>query len=104
MKRLVVTEHTRIERYKLGETPKREGGVYLESYLYDRLKLFDRKQREEKDKVFEWNDGFLRTTQWVGVVQIPGLQIEILPKIDDPSSNALPEGDEAQYEARRNLL
>lgn len=104
MRRLVVTEHTRIERCEVGEMPKREGTEQLESHLYDRLKLFDRKRREEKDKVFEWNDGFLRTTQWVGVVQIPGLQIEILPKIDAPASNALPEGDEAQYEARRNLL
>jgi 5-methylcytosine-specific restriction enzyme subunit McrC len=78
--------------------------VYLEDYLYDRLRLFDRKRREDKGKVFEWGDGFARTTQWVGVIQIPGLQIEILPKIDVLSSETLPENNEAQYQARRNLL
>jgi 5-methylcytosine-specific restriction enzyme subunit McrC len=72
--------------------------------LYDRLRLFDRKQHEERDRVFEWSDGFARTTQWVGVVQVPGLQVEILPKIDVLT----PEGEEAsepaQHQARRNLL
>lgn len=55
--------------------------------------------------MFDWYDGYARTTQWVGVVQVPGVQIEILPKIDALiGAEADPESLNAQYEARRNLL
>ena len=102
MKRLVVTEHTRIER--------REGGVpdglpdvaCLEGHHYDRLRAFDRVDREERDRIFDWSDGYARTTQWVGVVQVPGVQIEILPKVD--ALAVLTDAEQARYEARRNLL
>jgi 5-methylcytosine-specific restriction enzyme subunit McrC len=77
----------------------------LDRHLYDRLRAFDRRHRDERDRVFEWSDGFARTTQWVGVVQVPGLQVEILPKIDVlAGQEARPDTEEAQYEVRRNLL
>lgn len=104
MKQLTVTEHTRIERCKLGQLARYKDSKCLEECLYDRLKLFDYKQRQKSEKVFEWNDGFVRTTQWVGVIQVPGLQLEILPKTDVLIYSKLEETSEAEYQARRNLL
>ena len=43
--------------------------------------------------MFEWGDGAFRTTQWVGVVQVPGLQLEILPKIDLVAAERSETGD-----------
>ena len=104
MKRLVVNEHTRIERGQVSYAGGSER-AYLEDHLYDRLRAFDRANRDPRDRVFDWSDGYARTTQWVGVVQVPGLQIEILPKIDAlTGAEAGPDSVEAQYEARRNLL
>lgn len=104
MRHLVVAEHARIERSHVGSVFDHPGVASLESRLYDRLRLFDRNQQEGRDRVFEWSDGFVRTTQWVGVVQVPGLQVEILPKIDILTSGAEREGEPAHYQARRNLL
>lgn len=108
MKRLVVTEHTRIER-RAEHLPGDTALAYLAGHHYDRLRAFDRSNREAADRVFEWSDGFARTTQWVGVVQVPGVQIEILPKIDALAgatgrSETDPGAATAQFEARRNLL
>lgn len=104
MKRLVVNEHTRIERGQEA-WPGGSERAYLEDRLYDRLHAFDRADREDRDRVFDWSDGFARTTQWVGVVQVPGVQIEILPKIDAlAGEETSPDTEDAQYEARRNLL
>lgn len=104
MKRLVVTEHTRIER-RAATDASGDGVVCLEDRHYDRVRAFDRAGNDDSDRVFEWSDGFARTRQWVGVVQVPGVQIEILPKIDALVAGSSGTGDEqVQYEARRNLL
>jgi 5-methylcytosine-specific restriction enzyme subunit McrC len=104
LKRLVVTEHTRIER-RTGSGPGGGPGVaFLEERHYDRVRNFDCLAREERDRVFEWSDGFARTAQWVGVVQVPGVQIEILPKVDALAEQGTAGEEQVQYEARRNLL
>ena len=96
MKPFVTQEHTKIIRRDGGSTPS-----YLEPRLYDRLKRFDQRGRAEKDRVFSWGDRSARTTHWVGVIQVPGLQVEILPKIDEADLN-WKDGKETQV--RRNLL
>ena len=96
MKPFVVQEHTKIVRRDGESTPP-----YLEQRLYNRLKRFDQRGRAEKDRVFSWGDRSAQTTQWVGVIQVPGLQVEILPKIDEADLNGK-DGKETQ--ARRNLL
>jgi 5-methylcytosine-specific restriction enzyme subunit McrC len=48
--------------------------------------------------VFEWGDGTAKARQWVGVIQVAGLQVEILPKIDGGHV------DTAQHRAHANLL
>ncbi len=102
MRRVVVREHTRIVRWSgEGPAPEGSGKVHLERRLYDRLKRFDQVQRKEADRVFAWGDGSAKAQQWIGVIQVPGLQVEILPKIDglgdEPASDA-------GHEARRNVL
>ena len=92
MKRLVVHEHTSIIRWD--EKGARPSSLHLERRLYDRLKRFDQHGRPESKRVFSWGDDSTRTTQWVGVIQMPGLQVEVLPKVD--------EADDDQV--RRNLL
>ena len=83
MKQLSVTEFERIPRKRLG------------SDLCSRLQHFDERfARSSGATVFDWSRiGYVRARNWVGVVQIPGLQIEILPKTD---------ADQGQ--ARKNLL
>ena len=83
MKYLSVTEFERIPRKRLG------------SDLCTRLQQFDERfARSSGTTVFDWSRiAYVRARNWVGVVQVPGLQIEILPKTDS---------DEGQ--ARKNLL
>lgn len=55
--------------------------------------------------IFDWHHTrHVRASSYVGVVQVPGLTVEILPKVDDTEPNsALP--DETLFRsARRNLL
>ena len=102
MKRIVVQEHTKIVRWDGEGTPQFSPEIkWLEQRLYDRLKRFDQRGRTEKDQVFSWSDGSTRTTQWVGVIQVPGLQVEVLPKIDEADLNGK---DEKETQARSNLL
>lgn len=102
MRRLVVREHTRIVRWdQEGAAPALDGKVHLERRLYERLKRFDQRGREEKSRIFSWGDGSARTQQWVGVIQVPGLQVEILPKVD--ATETAPQ-EEGHRDARKNLL
>lgn len=101
MKRLVVTEHTRIERRRDTSHSTAADVVSLESHHYDRVRAHDRLDRDDRDRIFDWSDGYARTTQWVGVVHVPGVQIEILPKIDAPVPVT---AEKTEFEARRNLL
>ena len=102
MKRIVVQEHTKIVRWDGEGKPSFSPDIkWLEQRLYNRLKRFDQRGRAEKDQVFSWSDGSTRTTQWVGVIQVPGLQVEVLPKIDEADLNGK---DEKETQARSNLL
>ena len=102
MKRIVVQEHMQIVRWDGEGTPPFSPDIkWLEHRLYDRLKRFDQRGRAEKDQVFSWSDGSTRTTQWVGVIQVPGLQVEVLPKIDEADLNGK---DEKKTQTRSNLL
>ncbi len=97
---LVIGEHSRIAR---GARAPGAYGVELEERLYDRLHRFDCEGRPEGQRVFEWRDNHARTTQWVGVLQVPGLQVEVLPKID-AAMKAEDFGQEERVSARKNLL
>ena len=81
MKRFVVREHTKVSPWD--EEGRPPSSSHIERRLYKRLKRFDQYGRKEADRVFSWGDDSVRTTQWVGVIQVPGLQVEVLPKVDD---------------------
>ena len=87
MRRLVVREHTKVfpwdEEGKPPSSSYSSHSSHIERRLYKRLKRFDQHGRKEGDRVFSWGDDSARTTQWVGVIQVPGLQVEVLPKVDD---------------------
>ncbi len=95
MRRLTVHEHTHIRRCDPGE---RAGDNSLEAHLYDRLQATDRGQKG----VFEWGHRGGKTTHWVGVVQVPGVQVEILPKTDAFLDDT--GGEEQRQNVRNNLL
>ena len=48
-----------------------------------RLRTFDESRGASAPSVFDWRfRQYIRPLNLVGVVQVPGLQVEILPKID----------------------
>lgn len=85
MKRFVISEHGRIwKRPDKGLTrdipPDR---VYLDSRRYGLLQRFDRLHARSGQNIFTWYADHAKAMQWVGVIQLGRMQIEILPKIDD---------------------
>jgi 5-methylcytosine-specific restriction enzyme subunit McrC len=109
MLRVTVLERGRIVRDETGSTSKSAGGTpqyrVLPSRLYDRLERTEvsHDERDGKGRVIEWHRRHGVVGQWVGVIQIPGLQLEILPKTDaeDPPED----GDDILVDgARRNLM
>ena len=106
MKRIAIPEFGRIYRKNSrGAGKDVDGGFSLNTRVYAQLERFDRKWGGESDRIFTWYADHARARQWVGVINIPGLQLEILPKVDAaPSSTEhLAEGEEI-YQARKNLL
>lgn len=70
--------------------------------IWNRLQRFDEHQAGRRGTtIFDWSRRcFVKAKSIVGVIQIPGLCIEILPKID--SQNSFEES--SKYQARHNLL
>lgn len=66
------------------------------------LKSFDDAwlPKSGKSAVFDWRHNEVWSRNYVGVVQVPGLTVEVLPKIDKRSE----EGDEEKKLAKHNLL
>jgi 5-methylcytosine-specific restriction enzyme subunit McrC len=72
--------------------------VYLTARLFHRLQAYDHDRAD--GAVFDWRMDEARAGQWVGVIQLPGLVLELLPKIDTP-----PRANETTLGlARENLL
>ncbi len=99
MRRAVLSEHGKVVRWKRpGPPPADEPGrIFLEDRLFTRLYRFDRGLAAQDGGVFSWSVDDGRAQQWVGVLQLAGLQLEILPKIDA-------HGPDVAWEARSNLL
>ena len=69
------------------------------------LQSFDEQQaRFSKDTIFDWNLlHFIRAKNYVGVILVSDLTIEVLPKIDIRQENEV-EGPDVQQTCRQNLL
>lgn len=105
MLRVTVLERGRLVRgdsdvdsVELG-TPSRR---VLPQRLYDRL-MRSEAAREDRGEpaVFHWRRNHCLVGPWVGVMQIPGLQLEILPKTDD---NEIQGSDQEVRDLRCNLM
>jgi len=105
MRRIVLPEYGQIVCWKQkGQLPEStDRTVYLEDHLYRRLERCEGVLSREEKQVFTWYSDSAQAQQWVGVVQVSGLQVEILPKIDNPTllQQSIPD---QWSESRRNLL
>lgn len=105
MRRVAVHEYTRLYRgsadVKTGA--QRGGRLYLSDVHFRRLRNYDEgRAKSEHYQIFDWRRRYAIAQQWVGVIQVPGLSVEILPKI---APRACEEKPEAQTEfSRKNLL
>lgn len=106
MRRLALPEYGRIHRWhSTTECPVSSGPeVFLEGHLFDRLERLEAAALRDDGEVFAWSRDCAIAQQWVGVIQVPGLQIEILPKVDFGPSDGTREENFSWVEARRNLL
>jgi len=103
MLRATVLERGRLVRGDTDDPSQLDDGGpsyrILPARLYDRLAGADVvwEEREGEGRVIEWRRKHGIVGQWVGVIQVPGLQLEILPKTND--------GDDARIDdVRSNLM
>lgn len=101
MRRIVLSEYGRLHCWRKAEPPPADTAreAWLEERLFERLYRHEQKLTRQYKAIFNWERHLAKPTQWVGVIQIPGLQIEIVPKIDADDSHA-----EDLEEARNNLM
>lgn len=69
------------------------------------LQRFDEQRAKETGStVFDWSRiKVIRSRSWVGVIQVPGLQIEVLPKTEVKERTSDPDSA-IENQSRRNLL
>lgn len=108
-RQVVLREHGRLWR----AGPRAPAGApCLPGAVLDRLRRMD--ERLGDGETFTWAADYAKASQWVGVIHAPGLQLEILPKIDgaleeqnddDTATDGLSaQQADDQHEARSNLL
>lgn len=99
MKRIVLSEYGRLRCLRGRETavPDTPSEAWLDERLFERLYRVEQRLSREHGEIFKWRRNEARPTSWVGVIQMQGLQIEIIPKIDGIGTGGLDE-------ARHNLL
>jgi len=80
VRQISVIEH---ERLRLGRvTEQGTEGATLSKVDFDRLRDFDEKSATTRGTtVFEWTAKEASARQWVGVVEVKGLSVEVLPKV-----------------------
>lgn len=89
MTHVVLRERGRVHRWTEDGSPP-EGGlddVWLDARRFEQLAAAD-EARTSKDRLFEWRRGDAVARSWVGVQQLPGLTLELLPKIDGEDGGA----------------
>ena len=102
--RVWVNEHERLYRGPPGCESRRcdDGRVELAPEHFERLQRFDESMgATEGQQIFDWKLRYAKASQWVGVMQVRGLSVEVLPKIEEPG---LTTHDAREEFARKNLL
>ncbi len=83
MRHLTLHEYERLYRGSADtRTGTRRGGrLFLSDYHFRRLRSYDESRATSSGRqILDWNHRYATAQQWVGVVRIPGLSLEILPK------------------------
>lgn len=94
----IVRSDSEVDSVELG-TPSRR---VLPQRLYDRLYRSEGAREDRGEAaVFRWRRNHGLVGPWVGVMQIPGLQLEILPKTDE---RAAQDSDQEVRDIRGNLM
>jgi len=94
----IVRSDSEVDSVELG-TPSRR---VLPQRLYDRLYRSEGAREDRGEAaVFRWRRNHGLVGPWVGVMQIPGLQLEILPKTDE---RAAQDSDQEVRDIRSNLM
>jgi 5-methylcytosine-specific restriction enzyme subunit McrC len=111
MLRVTVLERGRLVRSTSNDPDEAVRGTpsrrVLPRRLYDRFKKFELDQVSVggEGRIVDWRNEYGIVGQWVGVIQIPGLQLEILPKIDGEDQPEQDESSEADVgNVRDNLV
>jgi len=78
--------------------------AFLSEPLYRKLEKNEARLNASGEPVFICYKDYLKAQQWVGVIQIPGLLIEILPKVDNADQRSRELVESHWCEARQNLL
>lgn len=87
MTSIIITEYRRLypsDKDKPEQMPN--GNWKLPRHLWERLQTFDSRHvgKNKGETVFDWsNPKYAKAKSYVGIFQIPGLTIEILPKVCD---------------------
>ena len=99
-------EHERLYRWdKSGTPPDNLPYQVLPALLFRRLQRFDEQLRRQHKDVFQWHIDYVKAQQWVGVVQLEGVRVEILPKVDVATNQRQGQSTDRQInKARENLL
>ncbi|MCB9797536.1 MAG: hypothetical protein H6741_33010 [Alphaproteobacteria bacterium] len=107
MLRVTVLERGRIERADdlvVGVRPEdcgTPGRRRLPARLFDNLQRAEGAREDRGERaIFNWGRNKAQVGPWVGVLQVPGLQLELLPKTDD---REIRDGVEVD-QVRANLL
>ncbi len=99
-----LSEHERLYRWdNSGIPPDNLPYQVLSTRLFRRLQRFDEQLRRQNKDVFEWHIDYVKAKQWVGVIQLEGVRVEILPKIDAVNRKRN-ETKDKKLDARENLL
>ncbi len=90
MKEITIPEYGKIcpDNLKPSKSGFQDGNVYLGKHLFERLSRYEQKFARNGQTVFICYRDYIQAQQWVGVIQIPGLQVEILPKIEAATAEA----------------
>ena len=107
MKHLALLEHerARVSSPDCATGVGADGRVRVEPRLFRRLARYDELRGRRDGRVFDWFLSSFKASQWVGVVQVAGLSVEILPKVTLPPATADDEKGRSAVEfARANLL
>lgn len=102
MNHVCISEHESIFRASPGEpTQRRDGRLYIAERPFRRLRRLDeRLASSEGRQIFDWRIRRAKARQWVGVMQVPGVSLEVLPKTEVPGTD----GGKRAASARKNLL